>query len=155
MGYYLIYLIVITVTLFLNIHAQYDVYSNNNYDTAGRPTVTPDLLKYFELDGHARQLVDTIIGPRPGGFFPEKTYDVAQPIYNLPSQSNGEDSAQPIDNNLEKIGKVVENFLSGPSVPAAGEQPQLQLPPGFNQGFSLKNDNNNLLSSGKAVLVRF
>ena len=27
------------------------------------------------------------------------------------------------------------------------------MPPGFNQGFSLKNDNNNVLSSGKAVLA--
>lgn len=141
----LLHLLLLILNTTLIIKAQYDVYSNNNYDGDGRPTVTPDLLKYFELDGHARQLVDTIIGPRPGGFFPEKTYDVAQPSNNffVPPPSNPN---SPPD-SLTQIGKAVENFLSAP---APNEQ---KLPPGFNQGFSLKNDNNNLLSSGKAVLV--
>jgi hypothetical protein len=34
---------------------------------AAKPTVTPDIQKYFELDGHAREFVDTLLGPRPGG----------------------------------------------------------------------------------------
>lgn len=32
--------------------------------------------RYFELDGHAREFVDTLLGPRPGGFFPVRNCQV-------------------------------------------------------------------------------
>lgn len=45
---------------------------------------------------------------------------------------------------LQQIGKAVEQFLAGP--PGAAGGGEVQLPPGFGQGFSLKNDRNNLLA---------
>lgn len=60
------------------IAAQLDASLLGGQNFAPKPTISPDLAKYFELDGHARELVDTLIAPRPGGFFPEKTYEVTQ-----------------------------------------------------------------------------
>lgn len=119
--------------------AQLDAFSilqNQNY--AAKPTITPDLVKYFELDGHARELVDMLTGPRPGGFFPEKTYEVAATPTNFASGS----SRAP--DGLDAVGRAVEQFLSGPSTSEAKEK--FQFPPGFNQGFSLSNGNKALAS---------
>ncbi|CAD5220295.1 unnamed protein product [Bursaphelenchus xylophilus] len=116
--------------------AQIDAFAGSNH-YAAKPTITPDIQKYFELDGHARELVDTLIGPRPGGFFPEKTYEVARPAY-------GGGPAGPQD-GLAQIGNAISNFFNGPPAPqGAGD---LQLPPGFNQGFSLNNGGKQALSS--------
>lgn len=76
--------------------AQWDAFPlPGSQNFAAKPTITPDLAKYFELDGsvcafiftnqvynfsHARELIDTLIGPRPGGFFPEKPYEIASPM---------------------------------------------------------------------------
>lgn len=111
--------------------AQWDAFplpGGQNY--AAKPTVTPDLAKYFELDGHARELIDTLIGPRPGGFFPEKPYEIAVP-------TRPTDAPAPPD-EMAGIGKTVEQYLSAGPAPAAANQ-EFHLPPGFNQGFSLQN----------------
>lgn len=118
-------------------HAQFEGFSSNNR-YAAKPTITPDIQKYFELDGHARELVDMLTGPRPGGFFPEKTYEVARPEYG------GAGPAGPND-GLAQVGRAIEQFFSGPPAPqGAGD---LQLPPGFGQGFSLGNNGKTALSS--------
>ncbi|KAE9553401.1 hypothetical protein FO519_003360 [Halicephalobus sp. NKZ332] len=96
--------------------------------SAAKPTIAPELRHYFELDGHAAQLVDSLIGPRPGGFFPEKTYDVASR-----SGSGGQEGS---------LEKTLESFFSSP----VGSNPG-DLPPGFNQGFSLLNGNQPALTS--------
>lgn len=114
------------------------IYGLGQYETfplgprsAAKPTIAPELRHYFELDGHAAQLVDSLIGPRPGGFFPEKTYDVASP--SIGGGNSGGDGS---------IEKALENFFSSP----AGANPG-DLPPGFNQGFSLLNGNQPALTS--------
>ncbi|KAI6222375.1 Calycin-like domain and Calycin domain-containing protein [Aphelenchoides fujianensis] len=126
------------------VRAQIDAFalpSGQRY--AAKPTITPDLQKYFELDGHARELVDTLIGPRPGGFFPEKTYEVAGPQYN----GGGGGGPAPND-GLAQVGRAIESFFSGPPSPNS----DIQLPPGFNQGFSLNNGDRSLASfNGKAA----
>ncbi|KAH7732025.1 CRE-LPR-5 protein [Aphelenchoides avenae] len=104
---------------------------------APKPTITPDIQQYFELDGHAKELVDTLIGPRPGGFFPEKTYEVAAPPI---TSAGGGQGGQP--NGLAAIESAFERFFSGP--PAGNSE--YQLPPGFNQGFSLNNGNKPITS---------
>lgn len=50
------------------VQAQIDVFALQSRQYTAKPTVAPGMAKYFELDGHARELVDTLIGPRPGGF---------------------------------------------------------------------------------------
>uniref|UniRef100_A0A183C972 Lipocalin domain-containing protein n=1 Tax=Globodera pallida TaxID=36090 RepID=A0A183C972_GLOPA len=107
-----------------SVHAQLDASLLNGHNYAPKPTVPPELAKYFELDGHARELIDTLIAPRPGGFFPEKTYEISAPKAP-PGPTEAPDQ-------LQQIGKAVEQFLSGP--PQTNEY---QLPPGFNQGFSI------------------
>lgn len=125
---------------FINLtNAQLDAFSllqNQNY--APKPTITPDLVKYFELDGHARELVDMLTGPRPGGFFPEKTYEVA----NKPSNNLIPPSSVP--DNIDPVERAVEKFLAEPSNIKAKED--FQFPPGFNQGFSLSNGDKALTS---------
>lgn len=128
------------------VHAQLDAFLPQSRQYAAKPTITPDLQKYFELDGHARELVDTLIGPRPGGFFPEKTYEVAAPQYN--AASGGGNS----NDGLAQVGRAIEQFFSGPPAPNS----DVQLPPGFNQGFSLNNGNTPLTSfqqNGKSAVI--
>lgn len=121
--------------------AQLDAFGfSQNQNYAPKPTITPDLIKYFELDGHARELVDMLTGPRPGGFFPEKTYEVAKPPRTF---SAPEGNANRAPDGLEAVGRAVEQFLSGPPNPDGKE---FQFPPGFNQGFSLSNGNTPLTS---------
>lgn len=98
-----------------------------------KPTIAPELRHYFELDGHAAELMDSLMGPRPGGFFPEKTYDIGA------SSSGGPTGPMHQPSGIEK---TLENFFSAP----AGSNPN-GLPPGFNQGFSLLNGNQPALSS--------
>ncbi|KAL7070177.1 hypothetical protein ACQ4LE_010463 [Meloidogyne hapla] len=115
---------IISMNIFINqIKAQHDLFGNQNF--APKPTIAPDLAKYFELDGHARELVDTLIAPRPGGYFPEKTYEISNPRPPPATQTETPDQ-------LQQIGKAVEQFLSG-GQPNSND---IQLPSGFNQGFS-------------------
>lgn len=131
--------IVLALSFIFVVDAQLDAFSlSNGRQYAAKPTITPDIQKYFELDGHARELVDTLIGPRPGGFFPEKTYEVAAPQYTGGSTSSGGSN-----DGLAQVGRAIEQFFSGPPAP----NPEFQLPPGFNQGFSLNNGNTQLASS--------
>lgn len=94
---------------------------------AAKPTVPPDLRSFFELDGHARELVDTLIGPRPGGFFPEKTFEIGQeslPVAGPP-------------HHISNLERTLESFFTAPESSAAN-----RLPPGFDTGgFSLLNNN--------------
>ena len=100
---------------------------------APKPTVPPELRSFFELDGHARELLDSLMGPRPGGFFPEKTYEISEPVRT-------QSGPAPPPTGLGAIEKTLESFLSGPpAAPAGGGGSQFQFPPGFNQGFSLLN----------------
>lgn len=89
---------------------------------APKPTVPPEYRKYFELEDHARGLVESVIGPRPGGFFPPKSYEIGRPVHDHPDSSN---------TVLNEVERSIEQFLSAPS-----SYPQ-QLPPGFSQGFSV------------------
>jgi hypothetical protein len=112
---------------------QYETFPlNQQRRLDSKPTIAPELRHYFELDGHAAELVDSLIGPRPGGFFPEKTYDVGI-SHSGPTGPIHQPSG---------IEKTLENFFSAP----AGSNPN-GLPPGFNQGFSLLNGNTPALSS--------
>ncbi|KAI6200896.1 Calycin-like domain and Calycin domain-containing protein [Aphelenchoides besseyi] len=125
-------------------YAQIDAFalpSGNRY--AAKPTIPPEYQKYFELEGHSRDIVDIFTGPRPGGYFPEKPYEVAAPQYS------GSGPAAPND-GLAQVGRAIEQFFSGPPSPNS----DIQLPPGFNQGFSLNNGNTPLASfqkSGKSA----
>uniref|UniRef100_A0A914ZFJ9 Lipocalin domain-containing protein n=1 Tax=Parascaris univalens TaxID=6257 RepID=A0A914ZFJ9_PARUN len=101
---------------------------------APKPTVPPEYKSFFELDGHARELVDTLIGPRPGGFFPEKSFEIARPVV-APSPPNG--------GAIGEVERTLEQFFFDQSNPSAQH---FQLPPGFNQGFSLVNGNNAVTS---------
>jgi hypothetical protein len=98
---------------------------------AAKPTVPPEYRSFFELDGHARELVDSLIGPRPGGFFPEKSFEVASPSFG--SSSSSSNAAAGPSNAVER---TLEQFFS-----ANPGQSQFRLPPGFNQGFSVQNGN--------------
>ncbi|KHN88480.1 hypothetical protein Tcan_06411 [Toxocara canis] len=101
---------------------------------AAKPTVPPEYKSFFELDGHARELVDTLIGPRPGGFFPEKNFEIARPLAT-PSQSSA--------GAIEEVERTLEQFFTASGRSSAK---QFQLPPGFGQGFSLANGNNPVTS---------
>ncbi|VDD93027.1 unnamed protein product [Enterobius vermicularis] len=104
---------------------------------AAKPTVPPEYKSFFELDGHARELVDTLIGPRPGGLVPEKSYEIARPI--SPTNING----GPSGGGISQLEKTLEQFFTG----SGGESAQqFQLPPGFNQGFSLTNGGSSVAS---------
>lgn len=118
------------------VHAQYGYPLPQAPRYAPKPTVPPELRSYFELDGHARELIDTLIGPRPGGFFPEKTFEIAQP-----SRGAGGPAAPP---GIGAIERTLESFFSAPA-PSGGDA-NSKLPPGFNQGFSLFNGEKPLTS---------
>ncbi|KAI1731920.1 hypothetical protein Ddc_00765 [Ditylenchus destructor] len=105
--------------IIVQVQAQFD--SPNGY---AKPTVTPDLAKYFELDGHARQLVDTLIGPRPGGFFPEKTYEIATPPRTYTSGKEGEQSGPQPPDGLASIGRAVEQSVNAEEK-SKGDGPRL------------------------------
>ncbi len=86
----------------------------NAQRNSNRPTVPPDLEGYFDLGGHARQFVDSLIGPRPGGLFPPKNFEIGTSSHR---QGAGTD----------------KGFFDNSG------QPNFKLPPGFHQGFSLIN----------------
>lgn len=102
---------------------------------APKPTVPPEFSNYFELDGHARELVDSLLGPRPGGLFPEKTFEIGAP--QVPVQPG-----QPA-HVVSKLERTLESFFTAPETP-----PGQALPPGFGSGFSLLNNNKALTSFG-------
>ncbi|CAI2356527.1 unnamed protein product [Caenorhabditis sp. 36 PRJEB53466] len=103
---------------------------------APKPTVPPEFSNYFELDGHARELVDSILGPRPGGLFPEKTFEIGSPIEPV---QNGNQPTHVVS----KLERTLESFFTAPETPAGQA-----LPPGFGSGFSLLNNNKALTSFG-------
>lgn len=104
---------------------------------APKPTVPPEFRSYFELDGHAAQLMDTLMGPRPGGLFPEKTYEIG----NGESQATGNNQPVHVPGQLER---TLESFFTAPE--NAGQV----FPPGFNSGgFSLQQNSNNIASFGQ------
>ncbi|CAD6193027.1 unnamed protein product [Caenorhabditis auriculariae] len=120
------------------VHGQFDAFAlPQGQRYAAKPTVPPEFSKFFELDGHARELVDSLLGPRPGGLFPEKTYEIGAP--EEPAAPNG----QPV-HVVSKLEKTLEQFFTAPETPAGGQA----LPPGFNSGFSLLNNNKALTSFG-------
>ncbi|MFH4973681.1 hypothetical protein AB6A40_000390 [Gnathostoma spinigerum] len=92
---------------------------------APKPTVPSEYKSFFELDGHARELVDSLIGPRPGGFFPEKSFEVSRPK-----------SADSSDSNTAASGleRALESLFTGSD---GGGGQRYNLPAGFNQGFSV------------------
>ncbi|VDK42336.1 unnamed protein product [Anisakis simplex] len=96
---------------------------------AAKPTVPPEYKSFFELDGHARELVETLIGPRPGGFFPEKSFEIARPNSAAPTANGGA---------IGEVERTLEQFFTAPEGPS---DQKFELPPGFNQGFSLANSN--------------
>uniref|UniRef100_A0A0N5C604 PS II complex 12 kDa extrinsic protein n=2 Tax=Strongyloides papillosus TaxID=174720 RepID=A0A0N5C604_STREA len=115
-------------SMFTTINGQLDAFalpSASRY--AAKPTVPPELKGFFELDGHAKELIDTLMGPRPGGYFPEKTFEIASP------RQSGIGGSAPRISNVER---ALENFFKG----SPGEPTDIQLPPGFGQGFSLNNN---------------
>ncbi|KAK6766338.1 hypothetical protein RB195_025940 [Necator americanus] len=102
---------------------------------APKPTVPPEYSSFFELDGHARELVDSLLGPRPGGLFPEKAYEIGAP-------------SEPVSNNKpvhvpSTLERTLEQFFTAPE-PASGQA----LPPGFGSGFALLNNNKPVTSFG-------
>lgn len=102
---------------------------------APKPTVPPEYSSFFELDGHARDLVDSLLGPRPGGLFPEKTYEIG-----TPSEPTSNNKPIHVPSTLER---TLEQFFTAPE-PSSGQA----LPPGFGSGFSLLNNNKAVASSG-------
>lgn len=101
---------------------------------APKPTVPPEFRNYFELDGHAREFVDSILGPRPGGLFPEKTFEIG-----APTQSESNNQPVHVPSPLER---TLEQFFTAPEQPSGGD-----FPPGFGGGFSVANNNKPLASS--------
>lgn len=115
-------------TFFTTINGQLDAFalpSASRY--AAKPTVPPELRGYFELDGHARELMDTLMGPRPGGYFPEKTFEIAS------ARQPGMSESPP---RISGVERALENFFKG----SPSDASDIQLPPGFGQGFSLNNN---------------
>ncbi|CAI5456093.1 unnamed protein product [Caenorhabditis angaria] len=102
---------------------------------APKPTVPPEFSKYFELDGHARELVDSLLGPRPGGLFPEKTFEIGEPV-----STGGNNQPTHV---VSKLERTLESFFTAPEQPAGQA-----LPPGFGSGFSLLNNNKALTQFG-------
>ncbi|KHJ97858.1 hypothetical protein OESDEN_02163 [Oesophagostomum dentatum] len=102
---------------------------------APKPTVPPEYSSFFELDGHARELVDSLLGPRPGGLFPEKAYEIG-----APSEPASNNKPVHVPSTLER---TLEQFFTAPE-PAGGQA----LPPGFGSGFSLLNNNKQVTSFG-------
>uniref|UniRef100_A0A0K0EX45 Lipocln_cytosolic_FA-bd_dom domain-containing protein n=1 Tax=Strongyloides venezuelensis TaxID=75913 RepID=A0A0K0EX45_STRVS len=115
-------------SMFTTINGQLDAFalpSASRY--AAKPTVPPELKGFFELDGHAKELIDTLMGPRPGGYFPEKTFEISSP------RQSGIGGSAP---RISSVERALENFFKG----SPGEPTDIQLPPGFGQGFSLNNN---------------
>ncbi|KAF8353543.1 lpr-5 [Pristionchus pacificus] len=121
--------------------AQLDAFNLPNPQRyAPKPTVPPELRSFFELDGHARELVDSLIGQGggAGGFFPEKTFEIG-------SQQAAQGLAGP-PHKISTLERTLESLFTAPEQANSGPA----LPPGFGQGgFSLANNNKNLLSSNK------
>ncbi|XGW32480.1 hypothetical protein V3C99_017210 [Haemonchus contortus] len=105
---------------------------------AAKPTVPPEYSSFFELDGHARELVDSLLGPRPGGLFPEKTYEIG-----APSEPAAGSKPVHVPSTLER---TLEQFFTAPE-PASGQA----LPPGFGSGFSLLNNNKPVTTFGSTM----
>uniref|UniRef100_A0A8R1HQI5 Lipocalin domain-containing protein n=1 Tax=Caenorhabditis japonica TaxID=281687 RepID=A0A8R1HQI5_CAEJA len=128
---------ILSICLFGFVGAQLDAFalpSAQRY--APKPTVPPEFSNYFELDGHARELVDSLLGPRPGGLFPEKTFEIGAP------QEPVQNGNQPT-HVVSKLERTLESFFTAPETP-----PGQALPPGFGSGFSLLNNNKALTSFG-------
>ncbi|GMT36085.1 hypothetical protein PFISCL1PPCAC_27382 [Pristionchus fissidentatus] len=129
--------------------AQLDAFALPNPQRyAPKPTVPPELRSFFELDGHARELVDSLIGAGggAGGFFPEKTYEIGE-------QAAAAAGPQHEISNLER---TLESFFTAPERPQLPSVPggsgALALPPGFGAasgGFALSNNNKPLLNANK------
>ncbi|CAJ0914220.1 unnamed protein product, partial [Mesorhabditis belari] len=121
------YLLLGTVMVLGVVRAQFEPFALPSAERfAPKPTVPPEFRKYFELDGHARELVESLLGPRPGGFFPEKTYEVGE--HTEPTQPG----APP--RQISNLERTLEQFFTAP------EESSNSLPPGFNSGFSLQNN---------------
>uniref|UniRef100_A0A0R3RWD4 Lipocalin domain-containing protein n=1 Tax=Elaeophora elaphi TaxID=1147741 RepID=A0A0R3RWD4_9BILA len=126
------FLLILAVHVMPLIAAQLDVFALPQAPRyAAKPTVPPEYKKYFELEDHARGLVETVIGPRPGGFFPPKSYEIGRPVRDSSDNNNGA---------LNEVERSLEQFLSAPS------EFSQQLPPGFNQGFSVANSGSPIAS---------
>ncbi|KAM3725985.1 CBY1-interacting BAR domain-containing protein [Dirofilaria immitis] len=126
------FLLILTIRVMPLTAAQLDVFALPQAPRyAAKPTVPPEYKKYFELEDHARGLVESVIGPRPGGFFPPKSYEIGRPV-RISSENNNA--------ALNEVERSLEQFLSAPS-----GFPQ-QLPPGFNQGFSVANSGSPIAS---------
>uniref|UniRef100_A0AC35U5B3 Uncharacterized protein n=1 Tax=Rhabditophanes sp. KR3021 TaxID=114890 RepID=A0AC35U5B3_9BILA len=109
------------------IKAQLDAFALPNGNRgASKPTVPNELRGFFELNGHAKELIDTLMGPRPGGYFPEKTFDIASDVKPAPSGP---------PQKISSVERALENFFKG----SPGGAPDLKYPPGFGEGFSLNN----------------
>ncbi|VDK76297.1 unnamed protein product, partial [Litomosoides sigmodontis] len=127
------FLLILTIYLMpLIAAAQLDVFALPQAPRfAAKPTVPPEYKKYFELEDHARGLVESVIGPRPGGFFPPKSYEIGRPVRDSSTTNNAA---------LNEVERSLEQFLSAPSGISQ------QLPPGFNQGFSVANSGSPIAS---------
>ncbi|PAV69148.1 hypothetical protein WR25_20582 [Diploscapter pachys] len=126
--------LLISVLSFNYVLAQYDTFSLPHVPKhAPRPTIPSEYSKYFELDGHARQFVDTILGPRPGGLFPEKTYEIA-----TEDEENNDKRPMHVPSALER---TLEDFFTAP-------EPKKKVPDTFGSGFSLVNNNNRVAAWG-------
>uniref|UniRef100_A0A915LKL8 Lipocalin domain-containing protein n=1 Tax=Meloidogyne javanica TaxID=6303 RepID=A0A915LKL8_MELJA len=96
------------------IRAQHELFNSQNF--APKPTIAPDLAKYFELDGHARELVDTLIAPRPGGYFPEKTYEhVDDHPRQSPQKSSDDDQLQSTKHSIDSDSSSLPLPQTSPS----------------------------------------
>lgn len=124
-------LLILTIHVMSVTPAQLDVFTLPQAPRyAAKPTVPPEYKKYFELEDHARGLMESVIGPRPGGFFPPKSYEIGRSVRVTETSNTA----------LNEVERSLEQFLSAPS-----RFPQ-QLPPGFNQGFSVASGGNPVAS---------
>ncbi|CAJ0569402.1 unnamed protein product, partial [Mesorhabditis spiculigera] len=130
------HLALVLLGLFAAVQAQLEPFGPDRFDP--KPTVPPEFRQYFELDGHARELVDSLLGPRPGGFFPEKTYEIGQ---GTPVAAQG-GAAQP-RHEISKLERTLEQFFTAPEGEAANG-----LPPGFGSGFSVLNNHKQIAGTG-------
>ncbi|GMR60647.1 hypothetical protein PMAYCL1PPCAC_30842, partial [Pristionchus mayeri] len=122
--------------------AQLDAFNLPNPQRyAPKPTVPPELRSFFELDGHARELVDSLIGAGggAGGFFPEKTFEIG-------SQQQQEASLQGPPHKISNLERTLESLFTAPE----SDNRLPALPPGFGSGgFALSNNNKPLLNANK------
>lgn len=130
-----LYVLVALVALVAGQHDPFNLPQAPRY--APKPIVPPEFKKFFELDGHAAQLMDTLMGPRPGGLFPEKTYEIGSDYQPQPSNNH----PMHVPNELEK---TLESFFTAP------ENPGQAFPPGFNPnggGFSLQQNSKDVIGN--------